>query len=166
LPWRRAPLYRDGLVLALLALRPLRRANFAGLRLGEHLQQRGTGWWLRLDGDETKTRVLVEVPWPEALVPALETWLTRWRPVLLERRVAWSAGAPAADTALWVSSPGAVMDTQALYDMTTKRTRAATTIAIEDPVHVRLASQVLGHDSQARRHCGIVRFLRDETSGP
>lgn len=56
------------------------------------------------------------------------------------------------------------MDTQALYDLTTKRTAlafgkaliphlfrdcAATSIAIADPVHVRIASQVLGHRSPA-----------------
>jgi hypothetical protein len=79
LAWRRALLYRDGLALALLALRPLRRANYAGLRLGEHLQQRGSSWWLRLDADETKTHVPIEVPWLEVRITALETWLTPWR---------------------------------------------------------------------------------------
>jgi integrase len=163
-PWCRALLFRDGLALALLAQRPLRRANFAGLLLGQHLLQRGAGWWLQIEAQETKTHALIEVPWPEALVPALEQYLSRWRPILLGRRISWSAGAPAAGTALWVSSRGAAMGGQALYDMTTKRTRlafgkalnphlfrdcAATSIAIEDPVHVRIASQVLGHRSQA-----------------
>jgi hypothetical protein len=32
---------RDGLIIALLALRPLRRANFAALRLGEHVHVEG-----------------------------------------------------------------------------------------------------------------------------
>ncbi|MDN3568487.1 tyrosine-type recombinase/integrase [Paeniroseomonas aquatica] len=163
-PWCRALLNRDGLALALLAQRPLRRANFAGLRLGQHVLRRGAGWWLQIEAEETKTRALIEVPWPETLVPALEVYLTTWRPVLLARRISWSAGAPAAGTDLSVSSRGAAMGTQALYDMTTKRTRlafgkalsphlfrdcAATSIAIEDPVHVRIASQVLGHRSQA-----------------
>ena len=43
-PRQRALRYRDGLVVALLAARPLRRGNLAGLRLGHSLVRRGQEW--------------------------------------------------------------------------------------------------------------------------
>ena len=66
--------------------------------------------------------------------------------------------------ALWVSSDGSPMEPRALYDIIVARTAeaygtpisphlfrdcASTSIAIEDPEHVRIASQILGHRSAA-----------------
>jgi site-specific recombinase XerD len=68
--------------------------------------------------------------------------------------------------ALWVSSHGSPMTQMALYDQVRQRTReglgkgvnphlfrdaAATTLAVEDPQHVRLATPLLGH-----RHTGTT----------
>jgi hypothetical protein len=41
-PLRRALLYRDGLIIALLAADPLRRANIAALEIGKTLVKDGT----------------------------------------------------------------------------------------------------------------------------
>jgi len=41
---QRAVLYRDGLIIALLALLPLRMRSFAAITLGQHLSQRGDVW--------------------------------------------------------------------------------------------------------------------------
>ena len=81
-PRAQARLYRDGLMIACLAYRPLRLANFIGLELGRHLHRRGTGWWLEIPAAETKTRNAIVLPFPEPLVPALEVYLARWRPQL------------------------------------------------------------------------------------
>ena len=72
--WTR--LYRDGLMIACLAYRPLRLANFIGLELGRQLQRRGTGWWLEIPAAETKTRRPIALPFPAPL----ELYLVRWRP--------------------------------------------------------------------------------------
>ena len=52
---RRARLYRDGLMIALLAARPLRLANLVQLTLGRELVRRGEGWWIEIPGTDTKT---------------------------------------------------------------------------------------------------------------
>ena len=162
-PRRRALLHRDGLAIALLIARPLRRTNFAGLRLDDHLERQGGRWWLKVPRSETKNRSPINMPFPEDLVPHLETYLAVHRPVLLARPSRWSASRPP-DRALWVSDYGSAMGAQALYDLVEARTRrafgrslsphlfrdcAATGIAIEDPAHVRIGSPLLGHRSHA-----------------
>ena len=42
----RAMQFRDGLIIALLAARPLRLRNLAGLELDRTLTRRGEGWWI------------------------------------------------------------------------------------------------------------------------
>src|SRR4051812_3494240 len=75
----RARRYRDGLMIALLAARPLRLQNFVDLTLGRHLVRRGAGWWLEVPGPETKTGEPIDLPFPDDLAPALEIYLARWR---------------------------------------------------------------------------------------
>lgn len=174
--WRRALDFRDGLALALLALRPLRRANFVGLRLGQHLVQRGQVWWLLIDGPETKTGTPIEVPWPSGLHDALAAYLRRWRHVLLERAPFCRSGLPTATDQLWISVNGRALDPQGLFDLARKRTRAAfgrglsphlfrdcaaTSIAVEDPAHILIASQLLSHRSIAttERHYNQARSV-------
>ena len=41
---KNACVYRDGLQIALLAMRPLRRKNFAEMGLQHHLMRVGEGW--------------------------------------------------------------------------------------------------------------------------
>ena len=56
---RRAVHYRDGLMIALMAYRPLRLTNFASIVLGVHLVQQRGGWWLnslRVDEGEAPLR--------------------------------------------------------------------------------------------------------------
>ena len=48
--WR-AAMYRDGVMIMMLACRPIRRQSFAGLRLGRHLVKRETSYVIILDGE-------------------------------------------------------------------------------------------------------------------
>ena len=73
---RRANLYRDGLMLALLAMRLFRLTNFAGIRLDQRLQRVGSGWTICFAAEETKTRVPLELPFPEELVATWSAILT------------------------------------------------------------------------------------------
>jgi integrase len=190
---RCALMFRDGLILAFLALRPIRLKNLAGLTLDRHLQMVGATWLVLIPADETKTGVPLEFPWPEPLIPALRAWLHRWRPVLCARRGRWSRPA---ETALWISSDGSPMTMRAIYDRVVARTCtafgkvinphffrdiAATTVAHADPEHVRISAQLLGHRSFAtteryylrtamvaanrRRQAGILQ-LRHSSSKP
>ena len=163
--------FRDGLVIALLALRPMRRRNLAGLHINQTLLRFGEDWHICVEADQTKTHEPIEWPWPEALASDLETYLNLHHPVLSKGTGRWayhpakSGVLPASeDSALWVSAHGTAMTGMALYQQIRIRTAhslgkainphmfrhaAATTLAIEDPDHVRMASSLLGHRSQA-----------------
>lgn len=151
--------YRDGLIIALLALRPMRRKNFAALRLDHNVIKKNGVWRIVLRPEETKTYNRIDVEWPSDLVDALETYLTVHRPVLISLKGRWAKDI---DDALWVSSHSSPMTEMAFYQQVTKRTEAAfgktinphrfrhiaaSTLAIEDPVHVRVSASILGHTS-------------------
>jgi site-specific recombinase XerD len=145
------------LLVALLAARPLRLANLVGLTLDRTLVRRGKEWWIQIPAAETKTNEPIEQPWPELLIVCLENYLTCHRTVLVQRHGRW---ARAAGQQLWLSRDGSPMTRRAIYDRITRATlkglgralpphlfrdAAATTLAIEDPRHVRIASRLLGH---------------------
>ena len=56
-PLAPAVLYRNGLILALLAARPLRRRNLAMIELDRHLVRTEGGWLLVFAAEETKNRI-------------------------------------------------------------------------------------------------------------
>jgi len=170
-PCRRAVLHRDGLIIALLAARPLRLKNFAALELDRHLVRAGQGWRLLISGTETKTGRPLELPFPEVLVPALEYYLAVHRPVLAARP---GRGQGQAGAALWLSLEGGPLSEGTLGYQVRQRTRAAfgrpvnphlfrdaaaTSIALEDPARVRIAAQVLGHAAfgTTERHYNLAR---------
>ena len=64
---RRSIRYRDGLLIAFLAYRPIRRRNLAMMRLGQHLVKVGGCWRILFAAEETKTHVPYEAVLPAAL---------------------------------------------------------------------------------------------------
>ena len=156
-PLRRFKAYRDGLLIGVLASRSLRLRNLAGLILDRTLVQRGDGWWIQIPAAETKTKNPIEEPWPEMLVPHLQTYLADHRSGIAALR---SCRTGASSDVLWLSMYGPPMTDNGIYDRIVARTReglgqpinphlfrdcAATSIAIDDPVHVGIASRLLGH---------------------
>jgi len=154
---KRALTFRDGLIVALLSLRPLRPRNLAALTLDRHLEKTGDTWVVHIAPEETKTGTPLEFPWPEMLVPALQTWLGRWRPMLCSRTGRWARDA---EKALWISCDGSRMTKRGIYERVVRVTTeafgvainphlfsdiAATTIAYADPERFRIAAQLLGH---------------------
>jgi len=152
-----ATLHRDGLMIALLALAPLRRRNLAGLRLRRNLVETNGSWLISLDASETKTHAPLEILWPEDLLSPLLTYLNVHRPRLAAMTGRW---AKPVEDALWVSTDGSPMTEMAIYDRIRAHTgrafgaainphlfrdAAATTLAIADPIHVRVAAPLLGH---------------------
>lgn len=151
-PLSRAVCFRDGLLIAILAARPLRRGSLAALRLSD-ISCRGETMWMAVPPEADKTGRPVEVPLPSALTPAITAYLDEHRPVLLRGF---------ACDAFWASKAKRAMGDMAIYMRVVKLTReafgiavnphlfrdaAATTIAIEDPGHVRVSATVLGHKS-------------------
>lgn len=154
-----AVLFRDGLMIAFLALVPIRRRNLADFKLGRNLIDLHQGLLIVFDETETKTHTSLEVEWPDCLFEPLEDYLTIHRPVLEAQRGRWHKSA---DDYLWLSQDGSPMTQMAIYDRIRERTKlkfgkplnphlfrdaAATTLAITDPAHVRLAAPLLNHRS-------------------
>jgi len=150
-------LHRDGLLIAFLALVPLRMRNLAGLRIGQNMIDVNGTWLIGFDARETKTHTPIEIAWPEELVAPLATYLAIHRPHLSSFVGRWSKPI---DNALWVSSDGSPMTEMAIYLRVCKHTRdafgvainphlfrdaAATTLAVADPENVRVAAPLLGH---------------------
>jgi integrase len=97
----RARLVRDGLMIALLALCPIRLRNFAELCIGRQIRRIGETWWIILDAAETKSGRPDERPVPEILTAHIDHWLECWHPLYLEPGDAfWSStkGGPLAYT--------------------------------------------------------------------
>jgi integrase len=80
--WRATQL-RNGLMVALLALCPIRAKNFARLHLATSFAREGDGWCISLEGRETKSGRPDERRVPFDLNRAMALYLTWSRPVLL-----------------------------------------------------------------------------------
>lgn len=92
----RACQVRNGLMVALLALCPIRRKNFAALEIGRTFVKIHGKWWIVLSASETKEKLADERPVDELLTPAIDRYLGQHRPVL-----ARSDNSP---SALWLSA--------------------------------------------------------------
>ncbi len=166
-PLAAALAFRDGLMIALLTACPLRHKNLIATELGTHLisDADGEGYWLAFTADEMKGKRDFEMPVPAALGPALRRYLSQHRPVLLSQRTTRGRRQPkraAPDNRLWLTQYGQVFSPttmlRSLLDRTTAkfghhinvhlfRDCSVTTVAIEDPAHVRIAQNLLGHAS-------------------
>jgi integrase/recombinase XerD len=159
--------FRDGLVIALLACRPLRIANLAGLRLDYHLTRFRDGYRIDIPAEETKTGQPIEMLFPEALLSALSCYLEMHRPLLLQGGFS---------DRLWIGRWGSPIKSEKLglriSEVTERllgvrvnphlfRDAAATTIATVDPEHVRMVTPLLGHSTPvtAERYYNQARSI-------
>jgi integrase len=114
--------FRNGLMLAMLALHPIRLKNFASLEIGRNFKNLSGRWWIVLSAVETKENRPDERLIDDLIAPSLETYLRKYRP-LLEVRHARSNG-------LWLSSlNGDPMTYHGVADAVTRSARAATGVA-------------------------------------
>ena len=118
---------RNGLMIALLALNPMRLKNFASLEIGSSLVEINGSWWVKLDVQVTKSRRVDERPLPDFLKPAIDAYISRHRPNL--------AQSSASSDALWLSSnDGSPMT----YDGVAKALSATTlaTVGVDVSAHL------------------------------
>jgi integrase/recombinase XerD len=165
---KNAALYRDGLQIALLALRGFRRGNLTSIRIGTHLTHRNDAWWLKFKGEETKNHRPIEVPFPEMLLQHLNRYLEHYRPLLAGRRYTGDR--------LWVTYRYRAQPPHSIGYQIVHQTKQAfgrpinphlfrdciaTSIAIHDPINVRMAATILGHGTFAttERHYNLARSL-------
>lgn len=153
--WRAQNTFRDGLIIALLALVPLRRRTLASLRIGKHLKKSGGQWFLDIPAEDVKTGRPLEYPIAPELSQRIDIYVDKIRPK--------TAGARTHDY-LWASSRGRPMQGQVIYNAVREHTRrelgipvnlqrfrraAATLWSVRDPANARGAKDLLGHASFA-----------------
>lgn len=143
--------YRDGLMIALLALAPLRRKNLASLQIGRHLIGEGANRYIVIPAAEAKTQAAIEFAVPALLLPYLDLYLTVLRPRLLQA---------ISCQALWISRRGSALSYGAVGDIVSRhalrrmrirlsthdtRDAAATTWALAAPDKIAVAADLLSH---------------------
>ena len=79
-------MFRNGLMVALLAYCPIRLKNFAALEIGRSFVNVDGTWWIVLTAAETKEKREDERPVPEELTNSIERYLQIYRPILARRQ--------------------------------------------------------------------------------
>jgi len=144
---------RNGLLVVLLALHPIRVKNFAALTIGDTFIAVNGRWWLHIPSNDTKSHRVDERQVPEFITDAINRYIETHRPIL--------CGSDARHHALWVSSTtGRQLTTKNLGSLISKltretigidvsphlfRTAGASTAAIYGSNHPHLASALLTH---------------------
>jgi integrase/recombinase XerD len=143
--------YRDGLIIALLALRPIRLTNLRNIRIGHQLIWNAGAAWLHFGASEMKAGRPMQFPIPEPLLPRLRRYLQAVRP--------WLLGSARHDH-LWVSIRHHPLALGAICNLVADRTLdavglrvppqqfrhvAATWQASADPVNAEAGRFLLGH---------------------
>lgn len=153
---------RDGMMIALLALLPIRRRSFCELELGQSVHLTEDEIIISLSEDMTKTGVPWEAAVPLQIATLLRRYVAEVRPVLLAR-------GGARHDILWVGMRGEIMGENyigsRIGDVTLRLTGkrvsphlfrdcAATTLARLSPESARLIRPVLAHSGfrTAERH--------------
>jgi integrase len=147
---------RNGLMIALLALHPLRIKNFGTLRIGETIRRLEGQLWLTVRARDTKSCRVDVRRVPEFMNATIDRYVEQYRPVLF--------GSKAVDATFWVSSTRGrqftVKNMGTLITRITMRTvgvdvsphlfrmAAASMAAIEKPAMPSLGANILGHRDQ------------------
>lgn len=150
-PLSRARLYRDGLMIALLATDPVRRANVTGLEIDRSLVKDGSTWSIDLPATETKARRPHLALLPDWLGARIDRYLDHYRARFRNS---------AKTRRLWLSRRGRPLDDSSVYQIVTSRTREAfgkpvgphlfraclaTSTAVHHGAHMGLAMIILDH---------------------
>ena len=157
--------YRNGLMIALLACRPVRVGNLLQTQIGKHLQISDRMVTVQYTKHETKHKRALAFVWPQDLRPALDRYLQVVRPMLMNANVPGSRAPtpkPAA-FALWIAQGGAALTPAGLHKAISRHTSArfgypivaqrfrdcvATTVVNDDPSLVNDAANLLGHTNK------------------
>ena len=113
---RPASTYRNGLMIAMLAICPVRLKNFTALQLDKSLIRTDDGWAISIAAEDSKSRRPIEMSLPDNHKMHLEHYLKRYRPLY-----------PSADdtNALWLSTHGGQLTPGAISRIICQNTKCA-----------------------------------------
>jgi integrase len=179
----RARQFRNGLMVAMEALHPIRLKNFAALEIGNTLRKVHGTWWIVLPASDTKEKRPDERPVDPTLISWIARYLNVHRPVLARKEVN--------SAYLWLSSNNGSAMTYGAVERVIKqttldtvgvdvsphlfRTSAVSTCAIHAGDQPHLGSALMHHSdprvneehynratsaSAAQKYAGLIRTLR------
>lgn len=154
--------FRDGLIIALLGLRPLRVKNLLETEVGVHLRQSAERSSLQFSAEEMKGKRAYHATWPDGLLPALRRYLAEVRGILIRAKAPIDPARPPRPpgATLWLGQGGTPLSAGGLQKLLMRHTRrrfghvinahsfrdcVASTLAAQDPDHVRYVADLLGH---------------------
>ncbi len=163
----RAILYRDGLMISLLATDPLRLKNITQLEIGRTILRDATRWSLDVPACEMKSRRPHMAALPDWITSHIDRYIEAYRPLF-----------PKADEThhLWASKQGCPLSYGSLARIITDRTNAAfgkpinphlfrdcltTSTAVHHGAHMGLAMTIHGHQSStvAQKHYNQANMI-------
>ena len=122
----RARMFRNGLMIALLAYCPVRPKNYAALEIGRSFVNVDGTWWIVLTAAETKEKRPDERPVPEDLTDPIKRYLEIYRPIL--------ARGNTGSNALWMAISGKPMSSASVRETITETT--GTTVGVKVSPHL------------------------------
>jgi len=146
-------LYRDGLIIALLAAIPLRRRTLTALRVGRHVVRTGERWALDIPAELVKSRRPLAYSISPDLSQRIDVYALRFRDQIKGART---------HDAMWPAESGKPMSYDRIYKIVKRRTAAelgfavkphdfrtaaGTLWSIRDPRNVRGVRDLLGHSN-------------------
>lgn len=160
---------RDGMMVAFLALLPIRRRSFCELEFGRSLFLSADRLNISLNTTMTKNRMVWEADVPSKLAGPLLTYIQEVRPWFLDR-------AKIQHNSLWINDSGRAYCAAHLGTRISRITEklvgvrvnphlfrdcAATTLAYDSPDSARLIRAILGHSTfrTAERHYNQARAI-------
>ncbi len=156
--------YRNGLIIAFLALRPIRLGNLAQMQIGRHIDLATQPVRVAFEDFEVKGRKMLAFDWPKELEEQLGFYLSDIRPMLVHH--------PRVLRAMWPSLHNRPMNESGIYTAIAKATRsrlgykvtphifrdsAATFISELVPERAHLAAGVLQHASFKTTRAHYIR---------
>ena len=142
----RARMFRNGLMVALLAYCPIRLKNFAALEIGRSFVNVDDIWWIVLTAAETKENREDERPVPEELTASIERYLEIYRPIL--------ARGTAETGALWLAMDGKPMSYASMGELITETTRMTIGVAVSPHLFRTAAVTTLAIRAGDKPHAG------------
>ena len=144
--------FRDGLLLSMLSVWPVRRRSIAALTVNDHFVLADGATVVQLYPDDTKTGRFDRLELPELLAPYVRRYLVQLRPLLVKT----------ADSGFWGSAKGGRLTDSRIYEIV--RTRIAKRFGRSMGVHDFRRSAATFTATVAPRLVGIIPGALQHTS--